>query len=101
MTRIKVFCPVCGKNPATTDRILGVLPCKKCNKLRENNNKPLIPMTEWQKKKIGFYRNGKSWLKDIENRVVLENGDIGVLGKDGNLKEVRPKDGKYYGRSES
>lgn len=55
-------------------------------------------MTEWQKKKIGWYRNGKSWDRHVDGRVELPNGDIAVKDERGNIKEVLPKGGLFYGK---
>lgn len=43
-----------------------------------------IPMTEWEKMKLSFYRDEKKWHENIRNRkIVMENGKKHILMTDG------------------
>lgn len=97
----RVLCPRCLKGDAKIDDVYGVLPCEKCQHKGESYKQSVAhrrPMTEWEKKKLGWYKNEKSWLEDIRGRKILPNGDVAVYTPEGKLKEIRPKDGGYYGR---
>lgn len=67
-----------------------VTACDDCysgaSSYREKRRKPL---TEWQKKKLSWYRNERRWHEDIEGRRLFPNGKVGVFDAKGNLKEVR------------
>ncbi len=46
--------------------------CQKClsNLYNPNNIEDIRrkPMTDWEKKKLSFYRSEKKWIEDIRNR---------------------------------
>lgn len=76
-----------------------------CPKCKSNVTKPLEvkeekettptihrkPLTEWQKKKLGFYKSEKAWHQDIESRRILPNGDVAIVNHKGEITEVRPR----------
>lgn len=74
--------------------------CPKCGKeiindlelIDDNNEKKEIrrkPLTDWEKKKLEFYRDEKKWHQDIESRRILSNGDVAIVDHKGRITEVR------------
>lgn len=76
--------------------------CPKCQhnvfkpfeEIEEKSVNPVIhrkPLTNWEKKKLEFYKSEKAWHKDIESRRVLPNGDVAIVNHKGEITEVRPR----------
>jgi hypothetical protein len=98
----RILCPKCGKGNAVIDQTFGVMMCKKCHQKEYAKSTRLFihrkRLTDWEKKKLSWYRNEKEWIEDIKGRRIMPNGDIGVYSPDGKLKEIRPAKGGYYGK---
>lgn len=77
----RALCPKCGKEVITQTIAEDPVADNKVIKRR--------PLTEWEKKKLVWYRDETKWRDDIQGRRVLPNGNIGVFDAKGNLKEVR------------
>ena len=71
--------------------IYGVIPVPH-QETQKELDKRLKGMTDSEKRKLGWYRNDGAWMRDIEGRKILPNGNIGVYDAHGRLKEVRSKD---------
>lgn len=60
----------------------------------KSDNKRRIPMTEWEKMKLSFYRDERKWHENIRNRTIVEKDGVKTVvltdGK-GNIKRELPK----------
>ena len=69
------MCPTCGKNPPIMHKVYGVTACKSCLDKVSEIPKDLRrrPMTDYERKKLGWYRSEKKWVEDIRNRKAYGN----------------------------
>lgn len=77
-------CPKCKKNVITFGEY-------EFKKEKEEEIRHREPLTNWQKKKLEFYKSEKKWHEDIESRRILPNGDVAIVDHKGEIKEVRPR----------
>lgn len=81
----KWYCVDCGEE---------VVAKKKSLKGYKADNNHRIPMTEWEKMKLSFYRDERKWHENIRNRKIVEkNGIKHILLTDGkgNIRGEMPK----------
>lgn len=85
-------CNKCGttKSPQGWHTICtyGILTlCSNC--YHNTNPKKIKSLTDWQRKKLSFYKDDRKWQEDISGRKVLPSGKVGIHDGHGNLKEIR------------
>ena len=73
-----------ARNPLK--RIVQVITiCDECYKEPQRR----YALTDWERKKLSFYKDDRKWQEDISGRVSRPDGKVNIYDGHGNLKEIR------------